>query len=321
MAGADSLSGIVIRSTGSWVRVVPDHGALGARGVDEAGFIECRLAGKFRLDERKSTHPIAVGDVVTVKRKEDGTGVITSIGERRNGIPRQSTHARQSEQVLISNLDRAWVVQAVREPRIKFGFIDRFLVTCEAYDVPAGLILNKCDLIETEEERREIQSIVDRYTGLGYSVLLCSAKTGEGIPAFEEALKGHVSAVIGPSGTGKTSLLNRIDPTLERKTAEVSDWSGKGKHTTTFAQLLPLPFGGMIADTPGIKEFGLVGISPEELSHYFPEMRIPSQECRYSNCTHEHEPGCGVREAFERGEIDPERYHSYLMMLDSLQKG
>ncbi len=299
--------GIIIESTGSWAQVLAD-----------GKIISSRLSGKQRLHEDETTHPIAVGDRVRIIVQEDQTGVIDQIHERKNAIPRLSTHTRKQAQILVTNLDMAWVVQAVKDPRPKPGFIDRFLVTCEAYGVPAGVILNKLDL-KRKKEADTVEWLTSLYTSLGYPVLHCSAQTGEGIEDLKKALSGKISALIGPSGTGKTSLLNKLDPSLERRTSEISSSTGKGRHTTTFAQLIPLQFSGMIADTPGIKEFGLVDIEPWELSLYFPEMRGPREECRFNTCTHEHEPDCGVMKAFEEGKIDPERYHSYLMILESLK--
>lgn len=308
MSQSTLREGIIIESTGSWAQVLSD-----------GEIISSRLVGKQRLQEDETTHPIAVGDRVSIALQEDQTGTIQEIHERKNSIPRLSTHTRKQAQVLVANLDMAWVVQAVKDPRPKPGFIDRFLVTCEAYGVPAGIILNKKDLMGRKEAStaRWLESL---YTSLGYPVLVCSAETGEGLDELTAALKGKISALIGPSGTGKSSLLNRIDPGLDRRTSEISSYTGKGRHTTTFAQLVPLSFGGMIADTPGIKEFGLVDIEPWELSLFFPEMVDPRQECKFNTCTHEHEPGCGVMKAFEEGKIDAERYHSYLMILESLRE-
>lgn len=299
--------GIIIESTGSWAQVLTD-----------GEIISSRLSGKQRLQEEETTHPIAVGDRVSIAVQDDETGVIQEIHERQNAIPRLSTHTRKQAQILVANLDMAWVVQAVKNPRPKPGFIDRFLVTCEAYGVPAGIILNKKDLMGRKESGT-VEWLVTLYTSLGYPVIVCSAETGEGLENLKKVLKDKISALIGPSGTGKTSLLNSLDPGLGRRTSEISSYSGKGVHTTTFAQLIPLQFGGMIADTPGIKEFGLVDIEPWELSLYFPEMVDAREECRFNTCTHEHEPGCGVMKAFEEGKIDAERYHSYLMILESLR--
>lgn len=298
--------GRVIQSTGSWYLV--DTGEK---------VVESRLPGRFRLEDKKVTNPIAVGDLVDIILNDDGSGSIEKIYQRENYITRQATHGKRGEQILVSNLDQACVVQSIKKPRIKEGFIDRFLVTCEAYEVKPVIIINKMDLAKSggiafAEELREL------YTGLGYEFLTTSIEDEESLKKLQELLENGTSAFIGPSGVGKTSLINAIDPSFDLKVNEVSDFSNKGKHTTTFARLIPLSFGGYITDTPGIREFGLVNIEPWELSLFFPEMLEPREHCQFSNCTHAHEPKCGVAEAFEKGEIAASRYQSYLNMLDSL---
>lgn len=297
----------VIQSTGKWYKV-----ALNGE------VIECRLPGKFRLDKKEVTNPVAVGDFVEVKREDDGTGTITEIYERENYIPRQATHGRRGEQTLVANIDRAWVVLSLRKPKFNQGFTDRFLVICEAYEVPAGVIINKMDLAK-KGDPEFVEEVEEVYKSIGYPVLKTSIKDSESIQTLADELKGKTSVFIGPSGVGKTSLLNSIDPGLNLKTGEISSYSKKGKHTTTFARLIPLKNSGFIVDTPGIRELGLVNIEPAELSLYFPEMIEPRQHCKFYNCTHYHEPQCGVKEAYEAGKIDPDRYHSYLKMLDSLE--
>lgn len=298
--------GRVIQSTGSWYLV--DTGEK---------VVESRLPGRFRLENKEVTNPIAVGDWVDIVLNDDGSGSIEKIHQRENYITRQATHGKRGEQILVSNLDQACVVQSIKKPQVKEGFIDRFLVTCEAYEVKPVIIINKMDLAKSggkafAEELREL------YTGLGYEFLTTSIENEESLKKLKELLKNDTSAFIGPSGVGKTSLINAIDPSFDLKVKEVSDFSNKGKHTTTFARLIPLSFGGYIADTPGIREFGLVNIEPWELSLFFPEMLEPREDCQFSNCTHAHEPKCGVAEAYERGEIAASRYQSYLNMLDSL---
>lgn len=298
--------GRVIQSTGSWYLV--DTGVK---------VVESRLPGRFRLENKEVTNPIAVGDWVDIVLNDDGSGSIEKIYQRENYITRQATHGKRGEQILVSNLDQACVVQSIKKPQIKEGFIDRFLVTCEAYEVKPVIIINKMDLAKSggkdfAEELREL------YTGLGYEFLTTSIEDEGSLKKLKELLKNVTSAFIGPSGVGKTSLINAIDPSFDLKVKEVSDFSNKGKHTTTFARLIPLSFGGYIADTPGIREFGLVNIEPWELSLFFPEMLEPREDCQFSNCTHAHEPKCGVAEAYERGEIAASRYESYLNMLDSL---
>ena len=298
--------GRVIQSTGSWYLV--DTGEE---------IVESRLPGRFRLDEKEVTNPVTVGDHVEISVNDDGTGNIEHIDTRENYITRQATHGKRGEQILVSNLDQACVVQSIKKPRLKEGFIDRFLVTCEAYEVKPVIIINKMDLAK-QGGKEFAQELKELYTGLGYMVLLTSIEDSDSLEALKELLKDKTSAFIGPSGVGKTSLINAVDPSYTLKTGETSDFSNKGKHTTTFAQLIPLSFGGYIADTPGIREFGLVNIEPWELSLFFPEMLEPREHCKFHNCTHNHEPKCGVAEAFENGDIAASRYQSYLNMLDSL---
>lgn len=298
--------GRVTQSTGKWYKVSVD---------DET--IECRLPGKFRLDSKEVTNPVAVGDIVSIEMEEDGRGTIQKIKERKNYVPRQATHGRRGEQILVSNIDRAWVVQSIKQPKLKTGFIDRFLVTCEAYEVPAGIIINKKDLAN-QRGLHLIDNLTELYNELGYKIAVTSIHDEDSLQNLLDQLKDQTSVFIGPSGVGKTSLLNAIDPNLNMRVNEVSSYSNKGKHTTTFAKLISLSEGGYIVDTPGIREFGIVNVDESELSLFFPEMREPSQNCKYYNCTHFHEPKCGVVEAFEEGKISAERYNSYLNILETL---
>lgn len=298
--------GRVIQSTGSWYLV--DTGEE---------IIESRLPGRFRLEEKKVTNPVAVGDWVDFTKNEDNTGAIEKIHERENYVTRQATHGKRGEQILVSNLDYACVVQSIKRPKLKEGFIDRFLVTCEAYEVTPLIVLNKLDLAKSggiafAEELKNL------YESLGYQFITTSIENEDSLDNLKKLLAWKTSAFIGPSGVGKTSLINALDPVYDFKVGEISDFSNKGKHTTTFARLIPLSIGGYLADTPGIREFGLVDIEPWELSLFFPEMLEPRKQCKFHTCTHQHEPKCGVAEAFENGEIAPSRYHSYLSMLDSL---
>ena len=298
--------GKIIQSKGKWYKVSSD-----------SDIYDCRLAGKFRLSKKEVTNPIAVGDWVNFILGDDGTGYIVEIEERSNYIPRQATHGKRGEQILISNIDRAWVVQSVISPRLNMGFIDRFLVTCEAYEIPAGIIINKMDLASDKaiEVMDEIGSL---YQSLGYALIKTSISDTGSLNLLKDNIQNLTSVFIGPSGVGKTSLLNAIDSELDLKVGEISSYSDKGKHTTTFASLIPFEFGGYVADTPGIREFGVVNITKPELSLYFPEMTEARKNCKFYNCTHFHEPKCGVRDAFEDGKIDPDRYHSYLNILESI---
>ena len=293
------IKGRIVESTGSWYEVAIFDDLNQTKGTMDA-----RLPGRFRLDDKEVTNPLAVGDYVDISLNEDGTCTIEEIKERENYITRQATHGRRGEQILAANIDQAFVVQSVRKPKIKEGFIDRFLVTCEAYQLKPVILINKMDLAG-EDGQSYVDELVELYRSLDYTILTCSIYDEESLENLKTHLKDKTSVFIGPSGVGKTSILNHIDPNIERKVADISEYSNKGKHTTTYAKLLPLHFGGYLVDTPGIREFGLVNIEPWELSLFFPEML---------------EPKCGVIEAYENGEIDAGRYHSYLQMLESLKK-
>tara|TARA_R110000868_G_scaffold37111_10_gene131518 strand:+ start:105 stop:1022 length:918 start_codon:yes stop_codon:yes gene_type:complete len=299
--------GRIIQSTGSWYKV-----DLGNE------IVQSRLPGRFRLEGKEVTNPIAVGDWVDITVGKDGSGNIEKIHQRDNYITRQATHGRRGEQILVSNLDIAFVVQSIKQPKLKEGFIDRFLVTCEAYEVPAGIIVNKMDLV-SENGEAFVEELKNLYEGFGYKFFSTSATEPNSLKTLNEELSDKTSVFIGPSGVGKTSLLNTIDPNFSEKVGEISSFSNKGKHTTTFAKLIKLSNGGFLADTPGIREFGLFNIEPWELSLYFPEMLEPRRECKFNTCTHLHEPSCGVMEAFEQGKIDAGRYDSYIKILESLQ--
>lgn len=304
--------GRVIQSTGRWYEVAYDK-----NGKTE--IINCRLPGRFRLEDKALTNPIAVGDYVYFVINDDDTGSIEEIEERQNYVIRQSTHHQQESQILAANIDQAFAVQSIRRPTLKQGFIDRFLVTCEAYQISAQIIINKMDLA-ADEDLNFVDDLTGLYNSLGYSVLTTSIKDSESLELLKDKLKDKTSVFIGHSGVGKTSLLNHIDPSIERKVGDISSYNEKGVHTTTFAKLLPLESGGYLVDTPGIREFGLVNIEPWELSLFFPEMLEPRRRCKFNNCTHSHEPGCGVVEAFQDGKIDAKRYDSYLNILESLEQ-
>ena len=303
--------GRVVESTGHWYKVAYNE-------EDGMQTINCRLPGRFRLKGHALTNPIAVGDNVEFEMNDDGSGSIEYIEDRENYLIRQSTHHQEEHQILAANIDRAYAVQSVKKPRMKQGFFDRFLVTCEAYQISASIIINKMDLAG-KNAQAYVDSISELYESLGYPVIQTSIKKQASLKLLKEKLKGNTSVLIGPSGVGKTSLLNYIDPNIDRKIGDISTFNEKGKHTTTFAKLLALQDGGYIVDTPGIKEFGLVNIEPWELSLFFPEMLEPRHNCKFNNCTHAHEPGCGVIEAFKDGKIDPDRYDSYLNILESLK--
>lgn len=284
----------------------------------ENQIVDCRLAGKLRLDDNQATNPVVVGDLVELQLNRDETGTITGIKERKNKISRQSVRSR-GENILVTNVDQVLIITAVRKPKLKTGFIDRILVTSEAYGVEPLIIVNKMDLAKSGDDAF-IEDLQSTYHDIGYQLLKTSIFKEETIKKFRTFLTDNTSVLVGPSGSGKTSLLNACETGFDLPTSEVSSYSNKGTHTTTYSQLLPLKDGGFIVDTPGIRAFGLVDFEPEELSLYFPEMLKLTQDCKFNNCTHSHEPGCAVMDAFENGKISPERYDSYLSMLESLEQ-
>ena len=297
------MQGLVTKSTGSWYQVQPAQG--GQR-------IDCRIKGIFRTKGITTTNPIAVGDVVDFDMEpEQETGLITNLQQRRNYIIRKSINLSKQGQIIAANLDQAMLVVTLASPRTSLGFIDRFLVTAEAYDIPARLVFNKLDLFSDEglEILADYKSI---YEHVGYPCFEVSALDGTNIAQVREQLKDKVTLFSGHSGVGKSSLINTLLPELDLRTHQVSDWSDKGMHTTTFAEMFELPGGGYIIDTPGIRELGVIDIDKQELSHFFPEMRERMHDCRFHNCRHINEPGCAVLEALENGEIELSRYESYL---------
>ncbi|MDI6401062.1 ribosome small subunit-dependent GTPase A [Balneolaceae bacterium ANBcel3] len=303
------MKGRVIKATGSWYTIQCDDGRL----------ISARLPGKFRLTEKEVTNPVAVGDRVQLKSEKDDTAVITDIEERKNRLVRKATHGKKGIQILASNLDQVLILQSVKKPEFKSGFIDRVLVMAEAQSIKPVIVFNKTDLIEKTSDQEKLNRYIGYYKNIGYQVLLTSILDSDSLDSFKELVHGKLSAMTGPSGTGKTSLVNSLDPELKLKTGEISGFSNKGKHTTTFAQLLSLGDETYIVDTPGIREFGLIDIEPYEISHYFPEMMTVVHDCRYNTCTHRHEPSCAIKEAVERGTVSEDRYRSYLNILDSIE--
>lgn len=299
----------VYKSTGSWYTV-----------KDESGqWHNARMKGVFKLDEITSTNPVAVGDMVNVEieNEAENTAMITEIIPRRNYINRQSPRFKHQHHIVASNLDQALLVATLKEPRTSQGFIDRFLVAAEMYHVPAIIAFNKADLYKKKETAR-FEKFKEMYERVGYKVFLVSVKDNEGIEALQNELKGKTTLISGHSGVGKSSLLNRILPGLELKTLEISGWSGKGQHTTTFAEMYDLPGSGSIIDTPGMREFGLVDVEKQEISHYFPEMRSRLNDCQFNNCLHINEPGCAIKKAVAENEIDEDRYVSYVSIVESI---
>jgi ribosome biogenesis GTPase len=299
------MQGIVHITTGSWYRVETANGLC----------FECKIKGNFRIKGIKTTNPIAVGDVVDFDLLPDGkTGLISNIHERKNCIIRKSVNLSHQSHIIATNMDRAFLVVSLFQPRTPFGFIDRFLVTAEAYNIPATLVFNKVDIYD-EESLALLQKAQNIYTFIGYECLTVSALRGDGVNELKEHLKGQTSLFAGNSGVGKSALINAIDPTLQLKTGDISNYHHKGKHTTTFAEMHRLSNGGFIIDTPGIKEFGMVDFSKDEVALYFPEMKALLNQCKFFNCTHVHEPGCAVKTAVAEQHIHPQRYKSYLNIL------
>lgn len=296
------MQGLVIKSTGSWYQVATDTGSI----------VDCRIKGKFRTKDIQTTNPVAVGDRVEIEMEpEQHTGIISKLLPRKNYIIRKSVNLSKQAQIIAANLDQAFLVVTLASPRTSLGFIDRFLVTAEAYDIPAKLIFNKLDLFS--EEGMEILAEYQRiYTSIGYPCYEVSALEGTNLHIIEGLLKDKVSLFSGHSGVGKSTLINTLIPGMSLKTGEISDWSDQGKHTTTFAEMHPIPGGGYLIDSPGIRELGVIDIDKGELGHFFPEMRNRMNECRFNNCRHINEPGCSVIEAMENNEIELSRYESYL---------
>jgi ribosome biogenesis GTPase len=305
------MEGLIMRTTGSWYNV---------RSDEDGSMWQCRLRGKFKiiLDQKKTTNPIAVGDRVVweTENENEKTGLITDILPRDNYIIRKSVHKKTAHShILAANIEQAILIATLAYPRTSLGFVDRFLVTAESFDIPARIIFNKTDLLE-EEGRTFLDELKNIYEPLGYPCLFTSTLTGEGIDEFHALLKGKISLLSGHSGVGKTSLVNTISPSFNLPTKEVSDFAEKGVHTTTFAEMFELEPDTFIIDAPGIKELGLVEMAKEELHHFFPEMSKRFGECKYYNCLHLNEPDCAILHAVEKGEIASSRYSSYLSMIE-----
>lgn len=300
------MRGLVTKSTGSWYLLRTEKGE----------HLEARLAGKIRLEGRRSTNPVVVGDWVEYEMEpNENKGVIQQIEPRKNYIIRRSLNLSKQTHILAANIDQAILVATLFMPRTSTGFIDRFLVTCEAYTIPVSIVFNKRDLLN--DELVEIQqSLMDIYTNIGYHCISVSAMNTDDLLQIKNLLKGKTTLVAGHSGVGKSTLINAMQPHYQLKTGEISSVHLKGKHTTTFTELFELDFGGFVIDSPGIKELGLVEMKREEVGHYFPEIRERMNDCKFNNCTHENEPHCAVKAAVETGEINEERYINYLKMMN-----
>lgn len=297
------MASLVIKSTGSWYDVRQDDGTV----------VACRLRGQFRIKGIKSTNPVVVGDWVDFELENDGTGTITKIAPRRNYIERKSTNLSKITHIIASNIDLAFLMVTLKEPRTSLGFIDRFLVSAESFRIPVCLVFNKMDLYD-EQELEMVDLLGALYKNIGYDVVHTSTVTGLGIDEMKAKMEGKVCLFSGHSGTGKSALIKSIDPSLDIKVGEISKQHLKGKHTTTFAEMFPMA-GGYMMDTPGIKEFGLIQYSKEEIKDYFPEIRAYNNKCKFDNCIHLHEPGCAVQQAVEEGLICQTRYENYLAIL------
>lgn len=303
------MTGLVYKSTGSWYSVKEEDGK----------FRNARIKGVFKIDDITSTNPIAVGDVVDFESENEpeGSVIITKIHDRKNYVARQSPRAKHQHHIVAANLDQSLLLATLKEPRTSQGFIDRFLVACEMYHVPAIVVFNKTDLHKAKEWE-QYERLNEVYQRVGYGVFAISIKENTGIDGVKETLANKTTLISGHSGVGKSTFINAVMPNADIRTQDVSGWSGKGQHTTTFAEMYDLPFGGKIIDTPGMREFGLVDVEREELSGYFPEMRLRLNDCQFNNCQHINEPECAVKQAVIDGEIDEDRYVSYVNILESI---
>lgn len=301
------MEGTVIKSTGSWYYVRDEQGSIWA----------CKIKGTFRIKGIRTTNPVAVGDVVDFNKVPEGEreGLITRLHPRRNYIIRRATNLSRESHIIASNIDQAVIMATLAYPQTYTLFIDRFLVTAEAYRIPAKILFNKIDLYD-EKLNQQLEHLTDLYEHAGYTCLKLSLTPGKNLEAVKDLLKDQTSVIAGNSGVGKSTLINRLNPEAELRTAEISDYHKAGKHCTTFAEMVDLPFGGHIIDTPGIKGFGLIDFYKEEIYHYFPEIFKASQECKFHNCTHTHEPGCNVKESVKNGTISETRYNNYIRILE-----
>ena len=300
--------GLVIKNTGSWYIVRT------ADGTER----NCKIKGNLRLKGFRCTNPVAVGDNVEIEVKDDGTAFIRSILPRRNYIIRRASNLSREFQILAANLDMAVLVVTLVNPETSTVFIDRFLATAEAYNVPVTIVFNKIDLLTEPEDRELLDAVIYLYRSIGYTVVPMSVLTGDGLDLLRDELRGKTALFSGNSGVGKSSIINMLVPEARLKVGDISEVHHTGMHTTTFSEMLDIPGddAGHIIDTPGVKGFGTIDFEKSEIAHYFPEIFKVSKECKYSNCTHTHEPGCAVREAVEQSRISQSRYNSYLSIME-----
>lgn len=310
---SEQRTGTVFKSTGSWYNVQLDK-----LGDSPEEFIECRVRGKMKLTKTKTTNPVAVGDKVVVQPdpNHEGTGIISEIKPRTNLVMRRSVHKTEHAHILACNIDHAMLMVTIKQPKTSFGFIDRFLVSTDAYRIPTTIIINKTDLY-SDAEKIHLANLMATYQAIGVACYAVSVKLLEGLDKIEALLPGKVTLLAGHSGTGKSTYINTLHPEINQQVKEVSSFANKGVHTTTFAEMFALSNSGYLIDTPGIKELGLIDIGDDELSDYFPEMRELLGQCKFNNCNHTHEPKCAVRAAVYDGRIALSRYKSYLSMLEN----
>ena len=301
------MKGLVIKNTGSWYTVRTDDGRD----------VESKVKGNFRLKEIRSTNPVSVGDRVDIDINNEGTAFITRIEDRKNYIIRRASNLSKQSHIIAANLDQAMLIVTVNYPITTTVFIDRFLATAEAYGVPVKLVFNKIDRYKDKEY---LDALINLYTTIGYPCSTLCAKTEEGLDALKAELKDKITLLSGHSGVGKSTIINKLVPGVNLRTGDISEYHNKGMHTTTFSEMIPLPEGGYLIDTPGIKGFGTIEMEIAEISHYFPEIFKFSEDCRFNNCSHRHEPGCAVLQALEDHYISESRYKSYLSILEDKEE-
>lgn len=303
------MKGLIIKNTGSWYTVRTDDGRD----------VESKVKGNFRLKEIRSTNPVSVGDRVDININNEGTAFITEIEDRKNYIIRRASNLSKQSHIIAANLDQAMLIVTVNYPVTTTVFIDRFLATAEAYRVPVKLVFNKIDRYKGED-KEYLDALINLYTTIGYPCSTLCAKTEEGLDALRDDLRDKITLLSGHSGVGKSTIINKLVPGVNLRTGDISEYHNKGMHTTTFSEMIPLPEGGYLIDTPGIKGFGTIEMETAEISHYFPEIFKFSEDCRFSNCSHRHEPGCAVLQALEEHYISESRYKSYLSILEDKEE-
>lgn len=303
------MKGLVVKNTGSWYTVRTNE------GYD----VESKIKGSFRLKGIRTTNPVAVGDRVEIEENREGTAFITAIEDRKNYIIRRASNLSKQAHIIAANVDQTMLIVTVNYPITTTIFIDRFLATAEAYRVPVKLVFNKIDRYDSDD-KEYLQGLIQLYTTIGYPCSMLSAEREDGLEALKADLKGKITVLSGHSGVGKSTIINKLIPGISLRTGDISEYHNKGMHTTTFSEMVALPEGGYLIDTPGIKGFGTIDMEEAEISHYFPEIFKISADCRFNNCTHRHEPGCAVLKAVSNHYISESRYRSYLSILDDKEE-